>query len=35
MRDAIETEMDALDALENYLSSLFHLTYFKKENYDN
>lgn len=35
MHDAIETEMEALDALENYLSSLFHLTYYKKENYDN
>ncbi|GAK96681.1 cobalt-zinc-cadmium resistance protein CzcA [Nonlabens tegetincola] len=29
IRDAIQTEMDALDALDNYLKSVFALQYFK------
>jgi len=30
IRDAINTEMDALDALDNYLESVFELQYFKQ-----
>ncbi|WP_281987776.1 CusA/CzcA family heavy metal efflux RND transporter [Aquimarina aggregata] len=30
IRDAIQTEIDALDALDNYLKSVFELQYFKK-----
>jgi len=30
IRDAIQTEMDALDALDNYLKSVFELQYFKQ-----
>ena len=30
IRDAINTEMDALDALDNYLKSVFELQYFKQ-----
>jgi len=30
IRDAIQTEMDALNALDNYLKSTFELQYFKK-----
>lgn len=30
IRDAIKTEMDALDALDNYLKSVFELQYFKQ-----
>ncbi|QIE59302.1 CusA/CzcA family heavy metal efflux RND transporter [Rasiella rasia] len=30
IRDAINTEMDALDALDNYLKSVFELKYFKQ-----
>ncbi|GMN05613.1 CusA/CzcA family heavy metal efflux RND transporter [Croceitalea sp. MTPC5] len=30
IRDAIRTEMDALDALDNYLKSVFELQYFKQ-----
>tara|TARA_B100000949_G_scaffold71910_1_gene64010 strand:+ start:3870 stop:6572 length:2703 start_codon:yes stop_codon:yes gene_type:complete len=30
VRDAINTEMDALDALDNYLKSVFELQYFKQ-----
>lgn len=30
IRDAIQTEMDALDALDNYLKSVFALQYFKQ-----
>jgi len=30
VRDAINTEMDALDALDNYLESVFELQYFKQ-----
>ncbi|SNZ01426.1 CusA/CzcA family heavy metal efflux RND transporter [Flagellimonas pacifica] len=30
IRDAIQTEMDALDALDNYLKSTFELQYFKQ-----
>ncbi len=30
IRDAITTEMDALDALDNYLKSVFELQYFKQ-----
>ena len=29
IRDAIQTEIDALEALDNYLSSVFELQYFK------
>ena len=29
IRDAIQTEMDALDALDNYLKALFELQYFQ------
>jgi len=29
IRDAIQTEMDALDALDNYLEALFKLQYFQ------
>ncbi|WP_209403679.1 CusA/CzcA family heavy metal efflux RND transporter [Pseudozobellia sp. WGM2] len=30
IRDAIQTEMDALDSLDNYLKSVFELQYFKQ-----
>ena len=30
IRDAIQTEMDALDALDNYLKSVFELQYYKQ-----
>jgi len=30
IRDAINTETDALDALDNYLESVFELQYFKQ-----